>query len=161
MDERFDIIFTINDVMDCNSGIEYIFNTYIADGQDGSYSNQPINSSNNSQVTQDIAKTLFYMSDHLPVSIMFSMNPPLSILISKNNNTNVRFLNSTKNLVFDFTSKEDLNINIYDLMGKIIYNYRFDNQKQIEIELLFLPNGFYIVDCLLQNGRINHKFIIE
>ena len=101
------------------------------------------------------------MSDHLPVSIMFSMNPPLSILISKNNNTNVRFLNSTKNLVFDFTSKEDLNINIYDLMGKIIYNYRFDNQKQIEIELLFLPNGFYIVDCLLQNGRINHKFIIE
>ena len=37
----------------------------------------------------------------------------------------------------------------------------FDNQKQIEIELLFLPKGFYIVDCLLQNGRINHKFIIE
>jgi hypothetical protein len=47
------------------------------------------------------------------------------------------------------------------LTGKIIYNDRFHNQKQIEIELLFLPKGFYIVDCLLQNGRINHKFIIE
>ena len=37
MDDRFDIIFTSNDVMDGSSGIEYIANTYIADGQDGSY----------------------------------------------------------------------------------------------------------------------------
>jgi hypothetical protein len=161
MDDRFDIIFTSNDVMDGSSGIEYIANTYIADGQDGSYFNQSINSINNSQVTQNIARALFYMSDHLPVSLMFSMNPPLSILTSKNKNTHVRFFNSTKNLIIDFSTKEDLNINIYDLSGKIIYNDRFDNQKQIEIELLFLPKGFYIVDCLLQNGRINHKFIIE
>ena len=48
-----------------------------------------------------------------------------------------------------------------DLTGKIVYNDRFDNQKHIEIELLFLPKGFYVVDCVLQNGRINHKFIIE
>ena len=161
MDDRFDIIFTSDDVMDGSSGIEYISNTYIADGQDGSYFNQSINSINNSQITQDIARALFYMSDHLPVSLMFSMNPPLSVLTSKGENTNVRFLNSTKNLVLDFPSKEDLNINIYDLTGKIIYNNRFHNQKHVEIELLFLPKGFYIVDCLLQNGRINHKFIIE
>ena len=161
MDDRFDIIFTSNDVMDGSSGIEYISNTYIADGQDGSYFNQSINSINNSQVSQDIARALFYMSDHLPVSLMFSMNPPLSVLTSKGENTNVRFLNSTKYLVLDFPSKEDLNINIYDLTGKIIYNNRFHNQKHVEIELLFLPKGFYIVDCLLQNGRINHKFIIE
>ena len=161
MDDRFDIIFTSNDVMDGSSGVEYIANTYISDGQDGSYFNQSINSINNSQVTQNIARALFYMSDHLPVSLMFSMNPPLSILTSKNKNTHVRFFNSTKNLIIDFSTKEDLNINIYDLSGKIIYNDRFDNQKQIEIELLFLPKGFYIVDCLLQNGRINHKFIIE
>jgi hypothetical protein len=61
----------------------------------------------------------------------------------------------------DFQREENLKINIYDLTGKIVYSDRFDNQKQIEIELVFLPKGFYIVDCLLQNGRINHKFIIE
>ena len=161
MDDRFDIIFISNDVTDGSSGLEYIANTYIADGQDGSYFNQSINSANNSQVPQDIARALFYMSDHLPVSLMFSMNPPLSVLTSKSKNNQVRYLNSTKNLLFDFPIEEDLDINIYDLTGKIIYNDRFDNQKQIEIELLFLPKGFYIVDCLLQNGRINHKFIIE
>ena len=161
MDDRFDIIFTSNDIMDGSSGIEYIANTYIADGQDGSYFNQSINSINNSQLPQDIARALFYMSDHLPVSLMFSMNPPLSKLILKNKNTNISFLNSTKNLVIDFQREENLKINIYDLTGKIVYNDRFDNQKQIEIELLFLTKGFYIVDCLLQNGRINHKFIIE
>jgi hypothetical protein len=161
MDDRFDIIFTSNDVMDGSSGIKYIANTYIVDGQDGSYFNQSINSINNSQVTQDIARALFYMSDHLPVSLMFSMNPPLSVLTSKSKNTQVRFLNSTKNLLLDFSRKEDLTINIYDLKGEIVYNGRFDNQKHIEIALPFLHKGFYIVDCLLQNGRINHKFIIE
>jgi hypothetical protein len=161
MDDRFDIIFISNDVADGSSGIEYIANTYIADGQDGSYFNQSINSANNLQVPQDIARALFYMSDHLPVSLMFSMNPPLSTITSKNKTTNVKFMNSNKNLVMDFQQKEDFTLKIYDLAGKVVYNDRFDNQKQIEIELLFLPKGFYIVDCLLQNDRINHKFIIE
>ena len=161
MDDRFDIIFISNDVADGSSGIEYIANTYIADGQDGSYFNQSVNSANNLQVPQDIARALFYMSDHLPVSLMFSMNPLLSTITSKNKTTNVKFMNSNKNLVMDFQQKEDFILKIYDLTGKVVYNDRFDNQKQIEIELLFLPKGFYIADCLLQNGRINHKFIIE
>ncbi len=161
MDDRFDIIFTSNDVMDGSSGIEYISNTYIADGQDGSYFNQSINNNNNSQVPQDIARALFYMSDHLPVSLMFSINAPLSILNSNNHNTNLKFLNSSKILVLDFKRVEKSKIIIYDLTGKIVYLDRFDSQKHIEIELLFLPKGFYIVDCLLQNGRINYKFIIE
>jgi hypothetical protein len=92
---------------------------------------------------------------------MFSMNPPLSTITSKNKTTNVKFMNSNKNLVMDFQQKEDFTLKIYDLAGKVVYNDRFDNQKQIKIELLFLPKGFYIVDCLLQNDRINHKFIIE
>ena len=161
MDDRFDIIFTSNDVMDGSSGIEYISNTYIADGQDGSYFNQSINNNNNSQVPQDIARALFYMSDHLPVSLMFSINAPLSILNSNNHNTNLKFLNSSKILVLDFKRVEKSKIIIYDLTGKIVYLDRFDSQKHIEIELLFLPKGFYIVDCFLQNGRINYKFIIE
>lgn len=161
MDDRFDIIFTSNDVMDGTSGLQYILNTYVADGQDGSYFNQSINNTNNSQLPQDIARALFYMSDHLPVSLMFSINAPLSILNPSNHNTNLKFLNSTKNLVLDFKRVEKSKIIIYDLTGKIIYLDRFDSQKHIEIELLFLPKGFYIVDCFLQNGRINYKFIIE
>lgn len=161
MDDRFDIIFTSNDVMDGTSGLQYILNTYVADGQDGSYFNQSINNTNNSQLPQDIARALFYMSDHLPVSLMFSINAPLSILNPSNHNTNLKFLNSTKNLVLDFKRVEKSKIIIYDLTGKIVYLDRFDSQKHIEIELLFLPKGFYIVDCFLQNGRINYKFIIE
>ena len=161
MDDRFDIIFTSNDVMDGTSGLQYILNTYVADGQDGSYFNQSINNTNNSQLPQDIARALFYMSDHLPVSLMFSINAPLSILNPSNHNTNLKFLNSTKNLVLDFERVEKSKIIIYDLTGKIVYLDRFDSQKHIEIELLFLPKGFYIVDCFLQNGRINYKFIIK
>ena len=106
MDDRFDIIFISNDVANGSSGIEYLANTYTADGQDGSYFNQSINSANNSQVPQDIARALFYMSDHLPVSLMFSMNPPLSTINSKNKTNNLKFMNSNKNLVIDFNRKK-------------------------------------------------------
>ena len=50
------------------------------------------------------------MSDHLPVSLMFSMNPPLSTITSKNKTTNVKFMNSTNNLVIDFQQKEDFTL---------------------------------------------------
>ena len=161
MDDRFDIIFMSNDVIDGSSGLQYMINTYVADGQDGSYFNQSINNTNNSQVPQDIAKALFYMSDHLPVSLMFSINPPFSVLTSNNQKTNVKLFQSTKHLVLDFPREEELKINIYDLTGKCLYQDRFDSQKHIEVELSFLPKGFYILDCILQNDRINHKFIIE
>ena len=42
MDDRFDIIFTSNDVISGSSGIQYISGSYVADGQDGSYFNQSI-----------------------------------------------------------------------------------------------------------------------
>jgi len=79
------------------------------------------------------------MCYHLQVSLTFLMNPHLSTINSKNKTNNVKFMNSNKNLVIDFQKKEDFTLKIYDLRGKAVFNDRFDNLKQIEIKLLFLP----------------------
>ena len=79
MDDRFDIIFTSNDIISGSQGVKYVTNSYVSEGQDGNHFNQSINSGTNSQVTQEIANALFYMSDHLPVSLSFTLEQqPLS-----------------------------------------------------------------------------------
>ena len=161
MDDRFDIIFCSNDVITGSSGLKYVVNSYVSQGQDGSYFNQSINNVNNSQVPQDIARALFYMSDHLPVSLMFSINAPVSSSQTIDKNIQLNFLKSTKQLVLNFRDVQRTKINIYDLTGSCLYQDIFDSQNHIEIQLSFLPKGLYIVDCLLQNERINHKFIVE
>jgi hypothetical protein len=101
------------------------------------------------------------MSDHLPVSLMFSINAPVSSSQTIDKNIQLNFLKSTKQLVLNFRDVQRAKINIYDLTGSCLYQDIFDSQNHIEIQLSFLPKGLYIVDCLLQNERINHKFIVE
>jgi hypothetical protein len=54
-----------------------------------------------------------------------------------------------------------LDVTIYDLNGRVLYKDKTYNQKQIEIDLLYFRKGLYIINCNLQNERINHKFIID
>jgi len=54
-----------------------------------------------------------------------------------------------------------LDVTIYDLNGRVLYKDKTYNQKQIEIDLSYFRKGFYIINCNLQNERINHKFIID
>jgi hypothetical protein len=159
MDDRFDIIFVSNDAINGASGLKYIENTYIAEGQDGSYFNQALNNVNNSQVSQEIANALFYMSDHLPVSLSFYLNSPTSILIQKSDK--IKFIKGYNYLNVDFMENQILDVTIYDLNGRVLYKDKTYNQKQIEIDLSSFKKGFYIINCNLQNERINHKFIID
>ena len=159
MDDRFDIIFVSNDAINGTSGLKYIENTYIAEGQDGSYFNQALNYVNNSQVPQEIASALFYMSDHLPVSLSFYLNSPTSILIQESDK--IKFIKGYNYLNVDFMENQILDVTIYDLNGRVLYKDKTYNQKQIEIDLSYFRKGFYIINCNLQNERINHKFIIE
>mgnify|MGYP006078583947 FL=1 len=159
MDDRFDIIFVSNDAINGASGLKYIENTYIAEGQDGSYFNQALNNVNNSQVPQEIANALFYMSDHLPVSLSFYLNSPTSILIQESDK--IKFIKGYNYLNVDFMENQILDVTIYDLNGRVLYKDKTYNQKQIEIDLSYFRKGFYIINCNLQNERINHKFIID
>ena len=62
-----------NDIISGSQEVKYISNSYVADGQDGNHFNQAINSGTNNHKLLEIANALFYMSDHLPVSLSFNL----------------------------------------------------------------------------------------
>lgn len=67
MDDRFDWIFASASILDPESDMMYVEETYWAVGNDGNHFNQAINNGTNSSVTQSMANTLHDASDHLPV----------------------------------------------------------------------------------------------
>ncbi len=66
LDDRFDMILVSESLMD-TSGIYYIEQSYTAYGNDGRHFNNSINVQPNDAVSPDIANSLYYASDHLPV----------------------------------------------------------------------------------------------
>ena len=67
MDDRFDWLFVSENILDNQTNITYLENTYNAFGNDGNHFNNAINAGSNSSVSQSIANALHDASDHLPV----------------------------------------------------------------------------------------------
>jgi hypothetical protein len=66
MDDRFDMILVSESLMD-STGIYYVPDSYTAYGNDGKHFNISINVQPNDAVSPDVANSLYYASDHLPV----------------------------------------------------------------------------------------------
>ncbi len=67
MDDRFDWLLVSESILDENSQMFYIEDSYTAFGNDGDHFNDAINSGNNSAVGNEMADALHDASDHLPV----------------------------------------------------------------------------------------------
>ena len=67
MDDRFDWLFVSESILDNQSRMVYIDDSYTAFGNDGNHFNDAINSGNNFSVSEQIADALHDASDHLPV----------------------------------------------------------------------------------------------
>ena len=67
MDDRFDWLFVSQSILDQDSPMQYVEDTYWAVGNDGNHFNDAINDGNNNSVSEEIADALHDASDHLPV----------------------------------------------------------------------------------------------
>lgn len=68
MDDRFDMILMSQSIMD-SGDVYYLPGSFITYGNDGYHYNDSINNPPNYVVSQDIANSLHYASDHLPVIV--------------------------------------------------------------------------------------------
>lgn len=145
LDDRFDFLLVGGDVMNGTSHMKYISNTYKALGNDGNHYNKAINSPANTSVPTNVADALYYMSDHLPVLMKLYCDNVLSVNEAvKNLNWNGYFTNN--NFVFKSTQNENkLNIQVYDVVGKLVKNVVFENQPSFNINLNALSTGLYFV----------------
>ena len=145
MDDRFDIIFTTQEVLDGSEGMMMVPGSYQALGQDGSHFNDNINDGVNTAVPSDIADALFYNSDHLPVMMDISFDIPVGIqqnetLIAHHTLTNYQRTLNVRLAEFH----NALELQFFDLNGKLVKLVRSSGQD-INVDISDLNTGLYLV----------------
>ena len=160
MDDRFDFIFTSNDVLSGSSGVLYLDDTYEAFGQDGNHYNGDIYIPNNTIVPQDIATALFYMSDHIPVCMQVILGGDVAVM-EQNELIETAFLNNENELnIFLNKNVKSLEIKILDLSGQLIMNNNYFYSSEIKMQLNEIPSGIYLASVLADGKFSTFKFAL-
>jgi hypothetical protein len=129
LDDRFDFIFTSKDVIDGTKGIKYLANSYKAMGQDGLRFNQSVVNPTNTDVPQNVATALMYMSDHLPVRLTLDVDYTYN-QISELNLTHLNlYFDQLQNQFVLNKALQQFNLILYDLNGKELCNIRTEGAQ--------------------------------
>ena len=158
MDDRFDFIFISEDLINGEDGVLYLDNSYLAEGQDGNHFNQSVNDGLNTSVSQEIADALYYMSDHLPVSLSLVLGGTVGINENHIVNVGMKYDHNTKTLSLENVN-ENGTITIYNIEGAILKRASINGKSSFTLELNDLQFGIYIAHVVLDNVQINYKFI--
>lgn len=162
LDDRFDWIFTSQDALNGANKIKYIPNTYKAIGNDGLHFNKSITDSPiNTSVSSNVLSALFYMSDHLPVSMKVEIGNNVTVGLAedigktdwKGYFANNQFHFKTKNIEHSF------NVTIFDLVGRMVYTNTFNSTNSFTINLFNLTNGLYFVYVNSEKSQETFKII--
>lgn len=78
LDDRFDQILVSTNMISGSDSIEYLNNSYKTLGNDGNHFNSNLISGTNSVYPDSLVNALYYMSDHLPVSLKAVITYPTS-----------------------------------------------------------------------------------
>ncbi len=160
MDDRFDFIFVSEDILSGNDGVMYVENTYVAEGQDGNHYNQSINNGTNTAVSADIANALYYMSDHLPVSMTIMLGGTVGYNVSNTDNIKIIYQDQNKVLELKNLSTHGL-ISVFDMSGSCLKQIKIKGQNSSTLDFSNLDSGMYIAHLVLENNSISYKFVIH
>jgi len=149
MDDRFDFVLLSEQLMNSDAKIFYKADSYKALGNNGTCYNQDlIDCSTIDNVPYDLLRSLYHMSDHLPVVLSLEINAAVSakeLLLSSEN----RLIDITPNpannqLEIIRNGIHPVDIYIFSLQGKMMLAQNIFDQKT-KIDLSHLPKGLYII----------------
>lgn len=161
LDDRFDFIMVSLPVMMDTYRIKYVPGSYITPGQDGQHFNKAITDAPlNTSVPADVIQALYNMSDHLPIYLDLRINQiPASINEMKTQQLPVSFENPVSDVLrlnFGNVSTTGIQILLFDIAGKIVYEYDIDDPvkfKEIVIPVTWLKQGLYLLNIRSANYR--------
>lgn len=155
MDDRFDMIFVSEDILNGSSRLNYIDESYHALGQDGNRFNLSLITPDNFSAPDSVISALYYMSDHLPVIMSVEVLDSASATHQQALVLEVDY--QIINHTVHFSDLNDtVNFKIYDIMGRVVYSQESLNGNQS----IYLPetvrNGIYIFR--FEDLKINASF---
>lgn len=157
MDDRFDFIFYNNDLPTGAKGLTYVPNSYTALGNDGNHFNKSINASPiNSSAPTNIIDALYYMSDHLPITIKAYVDANVSVDEIKVSSTWKGYF-SNENFYFSSNRMEEkIEVEVFDILGKKVKNKTVFSNKEFSFPIQKLNKGVYFVR--VSNGQKQKSF---
>jgi len=148
LDDRFDFIL-ISGAIQTKNKINYISDSYTSFGNDGQHFNSSVNYGGNRAVRDEVANALYNASDHLPVYADFEITKPNLV------NTDSRAqkftlhqnypnpFNSSTTLKYFIQAKGEIELNIYDLTGKIVTTIQRHHNSSGHFSINWNPKDKY------------------
>jgi len=133
-----------------NNGVMYLENTYVAEGQDGNHYNQSINTGTNTAVSADVANALYYMSDHLPVSMIITLGGTVGY--NDLNAENIKMIYQAQNKLMELENLYSYGrLSIFDMSGSCLKQFKTKGLNSCTVDLSNLDSGMYIAHLVLEN----------
>ncbi len=161
LDDRFDLILVSNDIMNGSQGVHYVLNSYKAIGQDGAHFNDGVNQGYNSSVPPRIADALYYVSDHLPITLELEVGGPLSVQAKENMLESFKFnsvdclLSITLNQLYS-----KVKVRIFNTAGQNVIEKQFSGIQTINEYFPELNSGMYIVQIVADGQPVSGKVLV-
>ncbi len=159
MDDRFDLIFTSEDVLNNENGITFIEGTYQALGQDGDRFDQTIDVPFNPIVPDSISNALYYMSDHLPVLMDLKLDYTASIKSHQKRKQSWYFDPSMGSINFNFTLTNGVFV-LYDRSGSELYKKTNINGDKVVIPN-HIKSGMFIWKMTDEHSIEQGKLVVH
>jgi endonuclease/exonuclease/phosphatase family metal-dependent hydrolase len=161
LDDRFDIIFLNDPIINGFSRVSFVPGSYIAVGQDGNRFNGTINSGFNAAVPQSVADALFYMSDHLPVVLKLAIDHLVGVPQNNPFIETYRFDAGHQNIQIilkNFIQHGE--VRLFDLAGRQISSTSFTG-NQLDVALSKLTSGVYLIHIADLSGLSSTLKIVK
>lgn len=164
LDDRFDIIFVGNEVLNNARGVNFVKGSYRSVGNDGLRLKNSLIAPTNISETPEVINALYYVSDHLPVLMKVTTDKTFVGIDAIEQKQVFNIVNPSKNQL-SFASNDVLvdieEIKVINLQGKELV--RIDAEKLMLQHSFntFLQSGVYIVYIKTKTGSmLTYKWVI-
>lgn len=153
-DDRFDFIMT-SESLHNNSQFFYVDNSYQVYGNNNNPNcfNSDINSPDCSGTlySDSIREALYYMSDHLPVTVELQTNEVLNTTDYVSNDLEIKFSNGnylehTLNINVNISKKNIGELFIFNSLGQKVASVVVGDSSELSINISYLPSGLYYIN---------------
>lgn len=162
LDDRFDLLLISSSLMR-HGGMDFLFDSYTALGNDGSRLNDSINAGMNGSVPDSVADALLATSDHLPVFADFVFNSVTSVTtrgVARTFSLAQNYpnpFNPTTTIFFTLERPARVSLKVFNLLGQVVTVLVDEQKPKGEYRLQFngdgLAGGIYVVQ--LQAGNLS------
>jgi len=163
MDDRFDFILVSDNMMRPWNTIVYEADSYYAMGNTGTCYNQSITDCFGGHWSDDMLKSLYYMSDHLPVVMTLSFGVG-NVGVEDYENIQPKIYWQDKQIKLNWNRNEEVVITVSDVTGRPIYSAPHTvnvGPNSFGIPEMASSKGMVIVRATSEHNQQSLKVVIE